>query len=78
MFHDFVWVRKWFAWSFTPRKSPEGDAGVGLEAIEPLAVDDGRDLGRLDFTAAAPEDVGVIDGDAACLEVEVDGAFVLE
>ena len=44
----------------------------------PLVVNFGRDFRGLDFRTAAPEDVGVGNGDADGFEVAVDGGFVLE
>lgn len=44
----------------------------------PLFVDLRRDFRGLNFGAAAPEDVGVGDGDTRFFEVFVDGCFVLK
>ena len=43
----------------------------------PVGVDLWRNLGGFDLGAAAPEDVGVADGNAFCCEVFVDGGLVL-
>ena len=50
-------------------------SGLPVFLVE-LLVGDGGDFGGGDFAAAAPEDVGVADGDADGLEVFVDGCFV--
>lgn len=46
--------------------------------LVPLVVDFRGDFGGFDFGSAAPEDVGVRDGDADGFEVFVDGGFVFE
>ena len=50
------------------------EAGV----LAPFAIGDGRDFGGLDLATAAPEDGGVVDGDAGLSEVFIDGGFVGE
>ena len=54
--------------------------GLGVQSLglTPVLVLKRRDFAGLDFAAAAPEDVGVGDGDALIGEVGVDGVFVGE
>src|SRR6516165_4866839 len=53
---------------------------VGLRGmlLQPLPVDQRRDLGRLDFRSAAPEDICVGKGNPACRQMSVDCCLVLQ